>query len=103
MLHIWKKKFGSSCTYNKLIESFEHAGYIGYADSVRRIVQDIEIEAIDECSLLTSQPETYPKPQSPSHLPPELQLTEMSQCDQYLLLKSTDEIKYLPEGEDLVS
>ena len=105
---MWKKKFGSSCTYKKLINSFEHAGYISYADSVRRIVKSIEIEAIDdECSLSTSQPETYPdpfaKPPSPSHLSPEFQLKGTSQCEQYLLVKSIDEIKHLPKGKDSIS
>ena len=104
MLHIWKKKFGSSCTYNKLIEVFEHAGYQSYADSVRRVVQDIEIQTSDECSLLTSQPETYPNPlfKSQSHLPPQSQPLELSQYDQYICVKSTEEMRKLPKGKDSV-
>ena len=37
---MWKRKLGSSGTYNKLIEVFEHAGYKTYADSIIRIMSE---------------------------------------------------------------
>ena len=37
---MWKRKLGSSGTYNKLIEVFERAGYKSYADSVIRIMSE---------------------------------------------------------------
>ena len=44
---MWKTKLGSSGTYIKLIEVLESAGYITYADNVRKIVLEShrEIEA----------------------------------------------------------
>ena len=38
-LEKWKQKLGSSATYNNLIGVFERAGYQGYADAVRKLVQ----------------------------------------------------------------
>jgi hypothetical protein len=37
---MWKRKLGSSGTYNKLIEIFECAGFKSYADSVIRIMSE---------------------------------------------------------------
>ena len=39
-LNMWKRRLGSSGTYNKLIEVFERAGYKNYADSVIRIMSE---------------------------------------------------------------
>ena len=38
-LEKWKQKLGSKATYGNLIGVFERAGYQGYADSVRSIVE----------------------------------------------------------------
>ena len=38
-LEKWKQKLGSKATYGNLIGVFERAGYQGYADTVRRIVE----------------------------------------------------------------
>ena len=102
-LHTWKNKVGSSGTYQKLSEIFECAGYKNYADSVRRSIQDSKIETSDnERSLLSvSQPETYPVFKSANLPQPSIELSETSHCEQVLLVKSADETKNLPEGEDL--
>ena len=37
---MWKRKLGSSGTYNKLIEVFERAGYKSYADNVIKVMSE---------------------------------------------------------------
>ena len=39
-LKMWKRKLGSSGTYNKLIEVFERAGYKSYADNVVKVMSE---------------------------------------------------------------
>ena len=52
------KRNGSKATYNRLINVFEQAGYRGYANLVRRIVDhsDKDSRGSGEC-----QPNTYPQ------------------------------------------
>ena len=118
-LNIWKRKLGSSGTYNKLIEIFERAGYESYADSVRRIDREINN---DGCSLLMlSQPNMYQQFKSPSQdegdsplpqpltypplipLNPSSELTplQLSPEEQYVLINQATAEK-LPEGEQEV-
>ena len=111
---MWKQKLGSSGTYNKLIEVFEHAGYKGYADSIRKIVLDIHETNNDECLQLMlsqpnkplshdeedpplSQPLTYPslEPLNPS---PQLIPLQLSPEEHYVLINEVTAEK-LPEGE----
>ena len=39
-LKMWKRKLGSSGTYNKLIKVFERAGYKSYADNVIKVMSE---------------------------------------------------------------
>ena len=54
----WMEKVGSSATYNNLIGVFERAGYQGYADVVRKLVQpkpSHEMEHTSKVNLIAPQ------------------------------------------------
>ena len=38
-LEKWKQRLGPEATYKTLIASFEHAGYSGYAETVRNVAR----------------------------------------------------------------
>ena len=97
MLNIWKQNNGSKATYSSLITIFEQAGYLHYANEVRKIAQrsanDGETGGSGEDYLQKVQPPTYPtyKPQPPSQLPPE----PPNSTEAYVIV---DE-EHLPKGE----
>ena len=39
-MHRWKQKLGSKATYKELKNVFVRAGYINYADTIRKVVTD---------------------------------------------------------------
>ena len=46
-LEKWKQTLGSSATYKNLIGVFERAGYINYADTVKGLIKDMQIDIGD--------------------------------------------------------
>lgn len=58
---MWKQSLGSKATYNRLIELFVAAGYEGYADTVRKLIQSMS----DEATNISSDEEIYYTPGSP--------------------------------------
>ena len=97
----WKEKLGKSATYNKLISSFEAAGYKNYADNIKRMFggDDETDNSSDDESFPSPQPPTYPvqiiKPLSSTPEP------SMSVCEPFYLIDS-DTAKRLPKGESQV-
>ena len=99
---MWKQKLGCDATYQKLIDTFEDAGYHSYADIIRNIVGlQSDKHNMDDHNQLLPQPETYPhpKPEIPSsdtflrHRP--------SSCDEFLLI-NPDAARNLSESENIV-
>ena len=64
----WKQTLGQEATYSKLIGVFEHAGYKGYAETVRKIVEQMSSGLADDSSGDESFTGPTP-PSSPSPLP----------------------------------
>ena len=62
----WKQALGLEATYSKLIDVFEHADYRGYADTVRKIVEQISSELTDNSSGDEDFPGSTPPLSSPT-------------------------------------
>jgi hypothetical protein len=97
-LTLWKKKLGSSATYQALITAFERAGYRQYADEVEKLViqrqdSDTDDSSSDEDPFPLPQPQTYPniEPPSPVEFPSQKPLQP---CESYLVVDPED----VPEG-----
>ena len=101
-LLIWKQRLGSTATYQKLIDIFEHAGYCSYAENVRKTARVVESETDDstDSDEPVPQPPTYPclKPSNPS-LPPHS--CDSSIHEEYILT-TPSAAQDLPEGEDVI-
>ena len=122
-LHIWKRRLGSSGTYNKLIKIFESAGYRSYADSVRCLLENESVGKLTTAMLLfllivsynvysvsksmnldeeesqSLPPPTYPPLKPPN---PSTQLTSIQPSPQeHYLCISTAAAKTLPKGEHI--
>ena len=65
-LYIWKRKFGSDATYQRLISVFEQADFQNCAEMVKSIVCEDENEVDDSSDYdePIPQPDTYPNVQS---------------------------------------
>jgi hypothetical protein len=74
-LMLWKRRLGSSATYQALITAFQHAGYRQYADEVEKLIiphQDMDTEDSssdeDPIRFPLPQPQTFPNIEQPSHV-----------------------------------
>lgn len=78
--------FGSRATYYKLICVFEHAGYKGYADEVRKIVNS----GINDSDSSGSEDSSIPQPPTFPHLSlPSVELpSELSSYETFYLINS---------------
>ena len=96
---MWKERLGSQATYQKLINVFESAGYLAYAEIVRNIAScgvESELHDFSNSEDSLSQPETYPKPNPPLSL--KLPTCRLSSCDEFLQVNSGD-AQDLPKGK----
>ena len=94
----WKQKLGSSATYNNLIGVFERAGYKSYADTVKNLMKNVEIDA-DNSDRITRNQTPPPSEQSLPQLPvfpPEPE--QVSEPPQYAIAAG---VKLLQEDDQL--
>ena len=96
---MWKEKLGSRATYQKLIDTFENAGYPVYADIVRTV--ESEMDSPKGYAEPVLQPEPYLQPKPGPLSSPKL-TRQLSPCDEFLEINSAD-AKDLPEGENYYS
>ena len=65
---MWKQKIGAKATYRNLIVVFEHAGYLGYASTVKNLVPNEPFDhgsCFCEMSLTSHSPSPPPLPLRP--------------------------------------
>ena len=68
-LQEWRQKLGTKATYKNLIEVFEQAGYKAYAEFVKDLVKNMQMDTGDSSRNANSQtpppPSEQPSPVSP--------------------------------------
>ena len=98
-LYIWKRKFGSDATYQRLINVFERADFQNCAEMVKSIVCEDESEVDDSSDYdePIPQPDTYPNVQSNPQPSPKLSRC-VSSYDEYLQINPAA-ASSLPKGE----
>ena len=83
---LWQQRLGSDATYNELIRVFSTAGYEGYADKIKVILNHHDDDSDSSCSeesFSLCQPETYP-----NFMPSSVELPSEVSCKTYCVLDS---------------